>query len=91
MENILTLAGLTATAVFSFSLALLLGWMALAGLLRLLPGNARQVKNAEPARAAATIPLAASIPLAVIRPRRVRVVVAATRNRSGKVYTVRTA
>ena len=86
MENILTLAGLALTAAFSFSLALVLGWMALAGLLRLLPCGARQVENAEPARAVATIPLAAARP-----PRRVRVVVAATRNRSGKVYTVRTA
>src|ERR1700687_1420338 len=62
MENILTLAGLALTAAFSFSLALVLGWMALAGLLRLLPCGARQVENAEPARAVATIPLAAARP-----------------------------
>lgn len=83
MENILTLAGLALTAAFSFSLAVLLGWATLAGLLRLLPVSATRFENAK--RAAAPVSLASA------RPRRVRVVVAAAKNRSGKIYSVRTA
>ena len=85
MENILTLAGLALTATFSFSLAVLLGWTTLAGLLRLLPVSATRFENARPERAAAPVALASA------RPRRIRVVVAAAKNRSGKVYSVRTA
>lgn len=85
MESILTFAGLALTTAFSFSLALLLGWTALAGLLRLLPAGAPVLRNVTPIRAAARTAVKSG------ENRRARVVVSETKNRSGKMYTVRTA
>ena len=85
MESILALTGLALTSVFSFGAALLLGWMTLAGLLHLLPASAPGLRIVPPVRTSAH---AAVLPA---RNRRARVIVTETKNRSGKMYTVRTA
>jgi hypothetical protein len=93
MEDILRIAGLALTSALSFTLALLLGWSALAGLLRLLPASAPAEKMlARPAiQNVMHIREAAAVPAASRGGQRVRVVVTNARNRSGKIYAVRTA
>ena len=88
MESFLTLAGLAMISALSFCLALLLGWSALGGLLRLLPAGGpvarTAVQNVRPIRGAAIAHTRANA-------RRVRVVVTDAKNRSGKIYAIRTA
>lgn len=85
MESILALTGLALTTAFSFCVALLLGWTALAALLHLLPASVPTMRSVTPIRVAAQM---------AVKPggnQRARVVVTEARNRSGKMYTVRTA
>lgn len=92
MESFLTLAGLAMTSALSFCLALLFGWSALAGLLRLLPACAPAARiTARPAVRNVTPIRESANALTSANPRRVRVVVTDARNRSGKVYAIRTA
>jgi hypothetical protein len=84
MESILALTGLALTSAFSFGVALVLGWSALAGLLRLLPASAPAMTKVTPIRHAGRLPAAPRVN------QRARVVVTEARNRSGKMYTVRT-
>ena len=85
MESILALTGLALTSAFSFGVALLLGWMTLAGLLHLLPASTPGLRIVPPVRTSAHV---AALPA---RNRRARVIVTETKNRSRKMYTVRTA
>lgn len=81
MDGILILTGLALTTAFSFSVALLLGWAMLAGLLRLLPASTPRLPFVSPAPLAAT----------ATRARRPRVVVTQMDATSRKRYTVRVA
>jgi hypothetical protein len=89
MESFLTFAGLALTSALSFSLALLLGWVTLACLLRLLPACAPVTHPA--GQTVLPIREAAAVPSANRDHRRVRVVVTNARNHSGKVYAIRVA
>ena len=82
METILEISGLALTTAVSFTVAWLLGWMALAGLVRLLPASTPRVQP---------VALAQRVPAASRGCRRARVVVSEARNRSRKMYTVRVA
>ena len=81
MESILTITGLALTTTFSFSVALLFGWAALAGLLRLLPATAPGLQVVKPA----------PLTVAAGRSRRPRVILTQAKSRSRKLYTVRVA
>jgi hypothetical protein len=85
MESILTVTGFALTAAASFSLALFLGWLTLAGFLRLLPAGAPVLRLVAPVRTTARIAASSG------SRRRARVLISETRSRSGKRYTVRTA
>ena len=85
METILEISGLALTTAVSFTVAWLLGWMALAGLVRLLPASTPCVRLVQP------VALAQRVPAASRGCRRARVVVSEARNRSRKMYTVRVA
>lgn len=85
MQTILEISGLALTTAVSFTLAWLLGWMALAGLVRLLPASAPRVEGAPP------VALAPRMIAASRGSRRARVVVSEARSRSRKMYTVRVA
>jgi hypothetical protein len=47
MENIIEIAGIAGAIGLSFGLALGLHWMVLAGLMRLMPGQIREVRRRE--------------------------------------------
>lgn len=79
MESFLTITGLALTTAFSFSLALLLAWVSLAGLLRLMPATSPGLQLVKPVAVAAQ------------RARRPRVVLTQAKSRSRAVYTVRVA
>ncbi len=85
METILEISGLAVTTAVSFTVAWLLGWMALAGLVRLLPASAPRIESAT------RVALPARVSAASRGSRRPRVVVSEARGRSRKMYTVRVA